>query len=117
MRVVGGKALCPRLISFEVPQGKPYAFFGTCLGAIIAYEICHLVETQHIASKPVAFFPAAVSPPHLYALAVMKLYMTRTLDIHEPPPLEEVMNKLRGWESLPKETIMMVCASAKSQIL
>lgn len=67
-----------------------------------------MVEHEKIAPQPVAFFPAAVSPPHLYALAVMKLYMTRDLDATEPPPIEEVMEKLRGWDKLPKETLMSV---------
>ena len=74
----------------------------------MAYEILNIVEDQRIAPKAVAFFPAAVSPPHLYSLAVMKLYLTRKLDEDEAPPVEEVMNKLRGWDKLPKETIMMV---------
>ena len=89
-------------------QDKPYALFGTCLGAITAYEIARAVEREGNAPMPVALFPAAVSPPHLYALAVMKLYLTRPLEAGEPPPVEEVMGKLRGWEQLPKETIMMV---------
>jgi len=89
-------------------QDKSYAFFGTCLGAIIAYEICHLVESEKIAPAPLAFFPAAVSPPHLYSLAVMKLYMTRVIEADEPPPIEEVTQKLRGWKELPKETVMLV---------
>ena len=89
-------------------QDKPYALFGTCLGAITAYEIARAVEREGNAPMPVALFPAAVSPPHLYALAVMKLYLTRPLGADEPPPLEEVMGKLRGWEQLPKETVMMV---------
>lgn len=57
---------------------------------------------------PMALYCAAVSPPHLYARAVMKLYLTRTLDEDEPPPIEEVMGKLRGWQQLPKETVMLV---------
>ena len=89
-------------------QDKPYAIFGTCLGAITAYEITRIIEREKVAPMPVALFPAAVSPPHLYALAVMKLYLTRTLDSNEPPPTEEVMEKLRGWETLPKETLMLV---------
>lgn len=102
-------------LPWELLQGKPYALLGTCLGAIIAYEICHLVESQNLAPSPIAFFPAAVSPPHLYSLAVMKLYMTRTLDKDEPHPLEEIMNKLRGWNTLPKETVMMVSLVANPQ--
>ena len=90
-------------------QDKPYAFFGTCLGAITVYEVARVVEREGLAPMPVALFFAAVSPPHLYALAVMKLYLTQPLEAGEPPPLEEVMGKLRGWEQLPKETVMMVC--------
>ena len=89
-------------------QDKPYAFFGTCLGAITAYEIVRAVEAAGSAPPPVALFAAAVSPPHLYARAVMKLYLTRHLADDEPPPTEEVMGKLRGWRQLPKETVMLV---------
>lgn len=74
----------------------------------MGYEICREVEREKLAPPAVAFFPAAVSPPHLYSLAVMKLYMTRSLDANEPPPLQEVMEKLRGWDKLPKEMLMLV---------
>jgi len=33
------------------------------------------VQERKHAPLPVAFFPAAVSAPHLYAIAVMKLYV------------------------------------------
>ena len=56
---------------------KPYAIFGTCLGAIVGYELVREVERSGCAPLPAAFMPAAVSPPHLYALAVMKLYLRR----------------------------------------
>ncbi len=56
-------------------QDKPYALFGTCLGAIVAYEIARRVREKKHAPMPVAFFPSAVSAPHLYAVAVMKLYV------------------------------------------
>ena len=56
-------------------QDKPYALFGTCLGAIVAYEIARRVRDKKHAPMPVAFFPSAVSAPHLYAIAVMKLYV------------------------------------------
>lgn len=88
-------------------QDKPYALFGTCLGAIVAYEIAQRVSARGLPS-PAALFPAAVSPPHLYALAVMKLYLTRNVAHGEESPLEEVMEKLRGWRDLPKETLMLV---------
>jgi hypothetical protein len=89
-------------------QDKPYAIFGTCLGAIVAYEIARVVEKEKKCRMPIALYCAAVSPPHLYAMAVMKLYMTRTLLLEEINPLDEVMEKLRGWKKLPKETLMLV---------
>ena len=88
-------------------QDKPYALFGTCLGAIVAYEIAQRAQAQGL-PLPLAFFPAAVSPPHLYALAVMKLYLTRSIAHDDASPIEEVMEKLRGWQDLPKKTLMLV---------
>ena len=87
-------------------QDKPYALFGTCLGAIIAYEIAQTIQKKLIAPMPVALFAAAVSPPHLYALAVMKLYMTTPMRANEPPPLDEIMQKLLSWDKLPKAIVM-----------
>lgn len=58
---------------------KPYVVFGTCIGAIIGYEMVREVESSRCAPMPVAFMPAAVSPPHLYATAVMKIYLRRKL--------------------------------------
>lgn len=102
------ESLCNSQSSVVILQDKPYAFFGTCLGAIVAYEITRIVQAERLAPSPIALYAAAVSPPHLYALAVMKLYMTRPLMADEPPPLDEVMQKLKGWENLPKATIMQV---------
>ena len=69
-----------RLLARSLPlSDKPYAIFGTCLGAIIGYEVVREVERSGCAPLPVAFMPAAVSPPHLYAVAVMKLYLQRKL--------------------------------------
>ena len=68
-------ALRGRLCTFVIVQDKPYALFGTCLGAIIAYEVARQVQERKHAPAPVAFFPSAVSAPHLYAIAVMKLYV------------------------------------------
>lgn len=88
-------------------QDKPYALFGTCLGAITCYEVARrAVAAGH---PPLALFTAAVSPPHVYAAAVAKLYVTRPMQPGEDPNLDEVMEKLRGWDKLPKETLMMVC--------
>ena len=69
-----------RLLARSLPlSDKPYAIFGTCLGAIVGYEIAREVEESRCAPLPVALFTAAVSPPHLYAVAVMKLYLQRRL--------------------------------------
>ena len=75
------------------------------MGAITAYEVARRATAA--GHPPVALFTAAVSPPHIYAAAVMKLYITRELGADEEPPLEEVMEKLRGWDKLPKETLML----------
>ena len=69
-----------RLLARSLPlSDKPYAIFGTCLGAIVGYEIAREVEESRCAPLPGALFTAAVSPPHLYAGAVMKLYLQRRL--------------------------------------
>ena len=87
-------------------QDKPYALFGTCLGAIIAYEIAR--RASDAGNPPVTLFTAAVSPPHIYAEAVMKLYVTRQLAEGEGIDIAEVMATLQSWDKIPKETLMMV---------
>ena len=87
-------------------QDKPYALFGTCLGAIVVYEVAR--RTTAAGNPPVALFTAAVSPPHIYAEAVMKLYVTRQMAEGEAIDVEEVMNTLRSWDKIPRETLMMV---------
>ena len=69
-----------RLLARSLPlSDKPYAIFGTCLGVIVGYELVREVERTGCAPLPVCFMPSAVSPPHLYAVAVMKLYLQRKL--------------------------------------
>lgn len=69
-----------RVLARSLPlTDKPYAIFGTCLGAIIGYELAREVEESLCAPMPTALFQAAVSPPHLYAGAVAKLYLKRKL--------------------------------------
>ncbi len=65
-------------------QDKPWAIFGTCLGAIVAYEVTKRVAERKNAPLPIAIFAAAVSPPHLYAIAVMKLYVEFAVGAHPP---------------------------------
>jgi hypothetical protein len=92
-------------------QDKPYALFGTCLGAITAYEVAQRAVAKGLPG-PVAFFPAAVSPPHLYAQAVMKLYLADGTKA-DSNSMDMVMGKLRGWRDLPREMLMMVSISAE----
>ena len=87
-------------------QDKPYAIFGTCLGAIVGYEVAQRAAAQSLPG-PVAFFPAAVSPPHLYAQAVMKLYLAPGASVDESS-FETVIQQLKGWKDLPRELVMMV---------
>lgn len=87
-----------RLLARSLPlSDKPYAIFGTCLGAIIGYEVVREVEQTGSVPPPVAFMPAAVSPPHLYALAVMKIYLTR---------------KLSKWRCAREKSAVCVCWAA-----
>lgn len=87
-------------------QDKPYALFGTCLGAITAYEIAQRTTARGL-PPPLALFPAAVSPPHLYAKAVMKLYLAPGARADDSS-FQAVIDKLKNWKDIPKETLMMV---------
>ena len=87
-------------------QDKPYAIFGTCLGAIVGYEVAQRAIAKQLPG-PVAFFPAAVSPPHIYAQAVMKLYLAPGATVDESS-FENVIQQLKGWRELPRELVMMV---------
>ena len=94
------------LIFWCALQDKPYALFGTCLGAITAYEVAQRATARGL-PPPLAFFPAAVSPPHLYAMAVMKLYLAPGTRV-DSTSFDTVINQLRNWKDIPKETLMMV---------
>ena len=95
---------------FAYFQDKPYALFGTCLGAIVAYEVAK--RAKEAGNPPVALFTAAVSPPQIYAEAVMKLYVTRQMAEGDAPNLEEIMKTLQSWDKIPRETLMMVCPAS-----
>jgi hypothetical protein len=45
----------------------------------VAYEVTRRVAERKCAPLPIALFPAAVSAPHLYAIAVMKLYVQHSV--------------------------------------
>lgn len=66
----------------------PYVLFGTCLGSIVAYELAALLEREEGRRLPLALIVAAVAPPHLYARAVMRLYLQRA------------MSEMREWVGL-----------------
>ena len=69
-----------RILARSLPlKDKPYAIFGTCLGAIVGYELIREIERSGEAPLPKLFMPAAVSPPHVYASTVMKIYLQRKL--------------------------------------
>ena len=86
-------------------QDVPYALFGTCLGAITAYELaCSAVAAG--LPPPVKLFAAAVSPPHIYAGAVARLYRAPGAAPEEAGMVTDVLDRLRSWEQLPKELIM-----------
>lgn len=96
------------LLAQSLPlKDKPYVIFGTCLGAIVGYELVREVERTRSAPLPLAFMPAAVSPPHVYASVVMKIYLQRRLRWGEEPPLEEVMRTLHGWRDMPREKLLL----------
>lgn len=87
--------------------------FGTCLGAIVAYEVSRrAAEAGH---APVALFTAAVSPPHIYSEAVMKLYVTRQMAEGEALDVNEVLATLQSWDKIPRETLMMVSLQQQIQ--
>lgn len=92
----------------------PYALFGTCLGAIVAFELAAELARRACAAGPGAPAPrqplgvlvAAVAPPQHYARAVMRLYLQRSMRRGEPPPVEEVLGVLAGWRALGKDQLL-----------
>lgn len=88
-------------------QDVPYALFGTCLGAIVAYELVHCAGAAG-QPLPVKLFTAAVSPPHIYAGAVAKLYLAEGDTSQGTQMLAGVLEKLRGWRELPRDLILQV---------
>ena len=95
------------LVTASLLQDMPYALLGTCLGAIVAYELAQCAGLAGL-PLPVALFTAAVSPPHLYAEAVAQLYAAPGSAAAGPDMMAGVLQKLQDWQSLPKELIMQV---------
>ena len=73
-------------------QDLPYALFGTCLGAITAYEVAHCAIAAGL-PPPAMLFTAAVSPPHIYAGAVAKLYLAQGEAAEGPEMMHNVLDK------------------------
>ena len=65
---------------------------------------------------PVALFTAAVSPPHIYAAAVMRLYLKPGEDASQAPDVAQVMQTLRTWDQIPKELLMQVSCEHSSMV-
>eukprot|EP00887_Chlorella_sp_A99_P003340 scaffold26.g3340.t1 len=97
-----------RLLARSLPlSDKPYALFGVCLGAILAYEVAREIEATRCAPLPLALMPAAVSPPHLYADAVARLFIkSRKLRRGEQAPLGEAIDNLRNWRQQTKQQLL-----------
>lgn len=87
----------------------PYAVFGTCLGAIIGYDMIQKLELSG-RRKPLLFMPAAVSPPDKYASLITKIYTPRKpiFRLHKRSIAlkNEVTRRLEGWRSLPREEVL-----------
>ena len=73
----GSIAFAKNHVNTGALQGKPYAFFGTCLGAIVAYEVTRRIIARKYTHSPVAFFLAAVSAPHLYSTMVNQIWVEK----------------------------------------
>lgn len=85
----------------------PYAIFGTCLGAIIGYDMIQRLQKRG-RRMPLLFMPAAVSPPDKYASVIMKIYNPKRANLFGNFRLvkDEVLEHLRNWSSLPKEDVL-----------
>lgn len=85
----------------------PYAIFGTCLGAIIGYDMIQRLQ-KYGRKMPLLFIPAAVSPPDKYASVIMKIYNPKRNNIFGTFRVikDEVVAHLRNWRSLPKEDVL-----------
>ncbi len=90
----------------------PYAIFGTCLGAIVGYEMIQMLERAGRRS-PLLFFPAAVSPPDVYSSVITEIYNPNKslfsvlgLRREQAGLRDRVLERLRGWRSLPKDEVL-----------
>ena len=90
----------------------PYAVFGTCLGAIVGYEMIQRLQRAG-RRPPVLFFPAAVSPPDVYSSVITDIYNPNKsllslmgLRRERAGLRDRVLERLRGWRSLPKEEVL-----------
>lgn len=135
--VAGGVLGLAHLLARSLPLGDaPYVFFGTCLGAIVAYETCREVyrlredgmrtqggglggalgvgcadasATRALRSLPRApsrLMVAAVAAPEDYARAVARLYLQRRMRSDELTPRSEVLRVLDGWQALPRDVLI-----------
>ena len=87
----------------------PYAIFGTCLGAIVGYDMIQKIERLG-RRGPLLFMPAAVSPPDRYASVIMDIYNPRKSLFRWLQRSEnlknDVLSRLQQWRTLPKEEVL-----------
>jgi thioesterase domain-containing protein len=55
------------IFAMLLPQDKPYALYGHCMGAIIAYELANQIVQRRGQPLPVALVAAAVAAPQTYS--------------------------------------------------
>ena len=101
--------LSDHLINSLPLDEMPYAIFGTCLGAIVAYDMIQKLENSD-RRKPIIFFPAAVSPPDKYSSVITKIYSPKRSIFSylrgADNVKKEVLRRLQNWKSLPKDEVL-----------
>jgi 3-oxoacyl-(acyl-carrier-protein) synthase/surfactin synthase thioesterase subunit/acyl carrier protein len=90
-------------------EEMPYAIFGTCLGAIVGYDMIQKIERLG-RRRPLLFMPAAVSPPHKYASVIMDIYNPRKSLLRwlqgSNNLKNDVLSRLKQWKTLPREEVL-----------
>ncbi|MEO2191081.1 MAG: beta-ketoacyl synthase N-terminal-like domain-containing protein [bacterium] len=100
------------IVTLPLDDDVPYAIFGTCLGAIVGYEMIQRLERAG-RRPPMLFFPAAVSPPDVYSSVITEIYnpnksLLSLLGLRRAQAglRDRVLERLRGWRSLPKDEVL-----------
>jgi len=72
---------------------KPFAFFGHSMGALIGYELAHLLRSEQAASAPLHLFVSGHRAPHLKSRQNISYNL----------PEAEFVEELRRMDGTPKE--------------